>query len=362
MDQLVKAAMSEMGRKGPLAQSVLTEKQINRGLLKPSKYARDLASAKYGAQDAALARLHGKAGIDAKQAQDDIGMWYGKALSNAQGLGNRYAEASTRHQGDLSAGIQGLMSALGGEADPGNRGIAQAGATALGELAALSQNEQNYASGLAANLTAEQAQQLRNEQRRGQNLQDDLAAQRAGLAGERGSFQAATQAEAMQANADRRAEGQNLRFQQLGAVEDDRVGRLASIQNILMGAGMFPSQMEQAGLSNQAARADIANKLVLNAQERARLQQFAGTQGDKFGALEPGTRAQLSAQLQENLLGPMGYLKVHPNQYLNLMRNRLYNIAGYDRSPTTEAYLKSHLTPNLINWWNKYHPKKRYTP
>lgn len=345
-----------------LSPSTLDQYLKNDDPLKSSQTAANLA---YDAQISALNRQLGNLSDGAISGVfSDLDKFWGM-------LGTENANAKASDQAQLEANskalndaAQGFMGAVGGSAEPGAASIGQQAVISDAGLKAMGTANTNFDTNIGnffAQAGAGQKAQIAGDI---SNQRADLAAQLSDIQREKGMYQSQAFENLSNENADTKLSLLDTLFNQRQQISDDAWNRTLGLGNLIGQASLLPGQITQGNINNAQGVEDWKRTIILNAQDRARLKQFQSQQGDDqfpFSQLDPGTRAKLASQLQQNLLGPMGKLTVNPKQFLSTLRNRLYNTAGYSQSPQTEQYIMSLLTPQLISWWNKYHPKHVYT-
>lgn len=289
--------------------------------------------------------------------------WYGL-------VGQRNQEAKKANAAELAANLSSFQDASDamlhalGSADPGAAGVAQQAVSDRAGLEAMGQAQSNFDNNLGQVYSMAAADRKSQVQSEAQAMKRELTRNLSNAMREKGLFQARSTQESNADYLDKMIQLHQMQYEQHHQGTEDQWNRLLGISNLLGMQATLPEDILAKKLANKGAQAGINNQYILNQEERERLKHFQKTYGtnDLFGSLEPGTRAKLAAEIQANMFGPMGKLTVSPEKFLQVLRKRLYGTAGYKKSPKTEAFLRSLLTPDLIDWWNKYHPAQAYHP
>lgn len=295
----------------------------------------------------------------------DLDKWYGMLGTANQGAAAANAAKLNANVDEFGDSARAFMAAAGGAAQPGNPSIAQEAVIGEAGLRGMGQAQSNFDSNLGQFF--QQAGAAQKSQILSQAMRDrsDLARQLASAEKERGLYKAKSSTEYGDDRLKLALQLRNDLYGQRKETSDSAFNRILGLANLAGMASSIGTDVNQGAVDTATKIEDWKRAITLNEQERLRLQQFQETMGGgeqyPFAQLQPGTRAQLAGQLMTNLLGPKGYLTVNPKQFLNTVSKRLYEVAGYQRTPQTEAFIQSLLEPRLVNWWNKYHPKQRYS-
>lgn len=295
----------------------------------------------------------------------DLDKWYGMLGDTNRAAAAANAENLEQNTGELGDATSAFISAIGGAANPGSASVAAEGVIGQGALRGMGQAQANFDNNVGQFFQAASASQkagiVRQMARDRAELQKALAAAQR----ERGLYKSKATTGYDDDRLKLALQLRNNLYDQRKDASESSFNRILGLANLAGMASTIGSDVDQNTVDTASKVEDWKRAIILNEQERLRLQQFqqslsGGGEQYPFSQLEPGTRAQLAGQLMTNLLGPKGYLTVNPKQFLNTVRQRLYGVAGYQRTPQTEAFIQELLEPRLINWWNKYHPKQRY--
>ena len=295
----------------------------------------------------------------------DMDKYYGMVGTQNEQAKAANAAALTANADELGDSAKAFMAAAGGAAQEGNASVAAQAVINEGALRSMGQAQSNFDSNLGQFFSQAGASHRGSVRAEMERNRAGLAAQLNDAERERSLFKSKLSSDYNTDHLNLAMQLRDMLYNQRTGAADTQWNRLLGTANLVGMASTIPQAVQQGNIKTGQDIADWQSQLLLNEQQRAQLQHFRdtymGPQSDDFSQLQQGDRAKLAASLMANTLGPKGYLTINPKQFLSTMRNRMYNIAGYDQTPQTDRFINSLLEPRLINWWNKYHPKQRYT-
>lgn len=337
----------------------------------PNQVAQDAGNADQAGIDALIGNL---GTTKAQNAQDlkDTSDWFGQAQNTAAQGATDNATALAQALSGSNSAAQGLLSAIGGQANPAAAGLVNSADIANAALQGIGAAQTGYDNSEKGILSLDAAQQLQNEQTAGSNKLQDILNQISGAKTQQAADENTARDNAAQQLFSQKSSVANMLsnlqgnlFNEKMGVRQERLSELGGLSNTILGAALAGPQLAQAKLGTAQAKLALKGAQLQNKGLQAQIKAYTTKGNASGGAYWQNAPLSVTNGLRSQVLSPGGeYIKANGNLKIappavKASLTREFATLGFRNSPALQKEIdlltQTILSKRSVSQWDAKH-------